>query len=86
MTDMGARFAVMSVIKFYPVGFVVVKGEWEEDPGTLARLDKLLSADIDASATIELATSDLPRRRWPEAPDDDGLVMHTEGNRGAFRD
>jgi hypothetical protein len=85
MTGMGAHFAVMSVIKFYPVGFALMKGEWSEEPGTLTRLDTLLSADIDANAEIELATSNLPKRRWPEAPDKDGLVMHTAGNRGAFR-
>lgn len=76
----------MSVIKFYPVGFVLLKGEWAEASPTLARIDHLLTSEIDSEATLELPMSDLPRRRWPEAPDDDGAVMHTALSRGAFRD
>jgi hypothetical protein len=85
MTRMGGAFVVMSVIKFYPVGFALVKGSWEEAMPNLARLDTLLTENIDAKAVLTLPTSDLPGRRWPEAPDNDGAVMHTAGTRGAFR-
>jgi len=85
MTDLGARFALHSVLKFYPVAFTLVhEGEVDRDSG-LVRLDHLLSSEIDATAVIHLPVTGLPPKRWPEAPGDDGMVMHTPLSVGALR-
>jgi len=86
MTGLGREFLTMSLIKFYPVGFILLKGEWTASRPALTRLDHLLTGDLDAQATLTLPRSGLAPRGFPESPDDDGAVMlNTQMARGAFR-
>lgn len=73
------------LIKFYPVGFLITDGALPPIPWLATRLDPMLSPDIDEVHDIRLATSGLPPHRWPEAPGDNGAIMHTQGAAGAVR-
>jgi hypothetical protein len=85
MSQMGARFVVMSILKFYPVSFAMIaEGDTDQSSG-LARLDHLLSDDLDGFAQVDLPITGLPPKRWPEAPGTDGMVMHSPLSKGALR-
>ena len=73
------------LMKFFPVSFLITRGELPEIPYVVGRLDNMLTSDINDTSNIEVSVVQVPPRRWPEAPGDNGVIMHTKGATGAIR-
>ena len=48
-------------------------------------MNDLLSEDLDAIVDVTLPITGLLPKSWPEAPETDGMVMHTSLRQGALR-
>ena len=77
-------FAVIMLLKFFPISFLLVIDEPPTWHIPVRRLNSMLSTDIDVDATILVDFIGLPPRRWPEAPSKTGIVMHGDGATGAI--
>ncbi len=72
----GAPPLVISVLKFMPLAFMVT---WDVDPGFSIphiNLTDLIVGSGSAAINIPINFRNIPRQRYPEAPDDDGIVLH----------
>lgn len=76
-------FAVIMLMKFFPLSFFFVLDEPTDWRIPFRRLDTMLSTRIDEEATISINFTDLPPQRWPEAPGKEGMAMYGEGATGA---
>ena len=85
LSRLGGATVLQSILKFYPVAFLLTKQGAPEVRSGLTRLDDLLSSDVDCHVLLDIAVSGLPPRRWPEMPGDDDCVMHTPMSLGARR-
>lgn len=71
--------SVFSVIKFFPVAWMCSNADLPSQVmRQIVRVDQLSSGDIDDSAEIALSPSNIPHPRWPEAPGDNGVVLHND--------
>jgi len=70
---------VCSLIKFYPIGFMVSTTDLpEREAQAVIRLDPLATRRIDDLAKIILNVSFIPPGRWPEVPGKHGAVFHND--------
>lgn len=77
-------FAVIMLLKFYPLSFLFVSDEPNEWRLPYTRLDSLLTSAIDDDATVRIGFTQVPPQRWPEAPSDTSMVMYGDGAMGAI--
>ena len=73
------------LMKFFPVSFLITQGKLPSVSYHVERIDNFLTSGIDDTVSVKVDVSRIPPRRWPEAPDDNGMVMHTKGATGAVR-
>lgn len=73
------------LIKFFPISFLITQGELPAISYNVERLDASLTSTIDDTVDVTVNLTQIPPRRWPEAPDDNGVVMHIKGATGAIR-
>ena len=81
----GVPNSIFTLIKFFPVAFLITSDEPPESFFSYSRIDPLLTADIDDEILVTLPISNIPRMRWPEAPDKFGMILHTPYSFGASR-
>lgn len=77
--------SIFTLIKFFPIAFLITPDNPPESSFSYSRIDPLLTADIDDEILVTLPISNIPRIRWPEAPDKFGMIMHTPYSFGASR-
>jgi hypothetical protein len=77
-------FAVIMLLKFFPLSFFFVLDEPSEWRLPFRRLDTMLSNRIDDESIVSVDFTGLPPQRWPEAPGTTGMVLHGEGAIGAI--
>jgi len=78
-------FAVFMLLKFFPLSFFIVLDEPAEWRIPFGRLDSTLTASIDDEVVIDINFANLPPQRWPEAPENTGMVMYSKGATGAIQ-
>jgi len=71
--------------KYFPVGFLITQGELPPTAYEIVQLDTALDGNIDAPARVRLPLNIPPPHRWPEAPGENGAIMHTQGASAARR-
>jgi len=81
----GEKGFVYALFKFFPAAFMITVGEPRYFPYLYLRMDNILSEEIDQPASISIPISDIPPIRWPEAPADHNMVLHTDHSFGAKR-
>lgn len=74
-----------SLLKFYPMAFLVTEGALPASEWALTRLDPHLSGSLGDVVPLAFAVSGLPRRRWPEAPGKFAAVLTGDGAIAATR-
>ena len=81
----GVPNSIFTLIKFFPIAFLITSDEPPESSFSYTRIDSLLSANIDDEILVTLPIANIPRIRWPEAPDKFGMILHTAHSFGASR-
>ena len=72
----GAPPLVLSLLKFMPLAYMVT---WDIPPSFHVphrNLADLISGSRDKVTQIPVNFTEVPPQRYPEAPDDDGMVLH----------
>lgn len=65
-----------SLLKFFPLAFLMTIQEETGQRFSLPTLDTFRKASIDSQHEVILPLRPLPHRLWPENPDDDGIIMY----------
>lgn len=81
----GVPNSTFTAIKFFPVAFLITPDEPPRSLFSHSRIDSLLTGIIDEEILVTLPISNIPPIRWPEAPDEFGMILHTEHSFGARR-
>ncbi len=80
-----SSFAFIMLLKFFPLSFLFVLNEPSEWRLPFRRLDTILTNRIDDEFVLTVDFTGLPPQRWPEAPGNKGMVLHsTYGATGAI--
>jgi hypothetical protein len=77
-------FTVFWCLKYFPLGFLVM---WDKEPTVVSRLRNLRDYMIGsgtAEVELQLALSSLPRQDFPEAPNDQNMVLYGDDAVGAI--
>ncbi|WP_146680417.1 hypothetical protein [Oceanococcus atlanticus] len=77
MVRWGTPPLVISILKFTPLAFMVT---WNAHPGFTiphTNLCDFIVGNGAAPVDLPLGFSNIPPQRYPEAPGDEGIVLHT---------
>jgi hypothetical protein len=76
--DLGSSFAVISVIKFFPLAFLIISDKPPDWHFRFPSLRPYLSTNIDAVLNMPIDLVNIPPQRWPELPGSNDALMHSE--------
>lgn len=78
----GGQFAMFSILKFYPIGFLVTDAP---NYAWLPTLDEFRASPADLEAVISLPVDIVAPSTWPNSTDDGNIIMAVDTLKDAVR-